>query len=81
MSPEFLSHPDELFSPDHFHPNGAGYAIAKSALLRPLVRAAGGEAPEEPAPVGVAEAAAETVAEAVADAAVRPLGRAEPAAS
>jgi lysophospholipase L1-like esterase len=77
VSPEFLARPDELFSPDHFHPNGAGYSIATSALLRPLVRAAGGEVPEEAVPVGVVEA----VAEAVADQAVRPMGRAEPATS
>lgn len=79
VSPEFLLRPDELFSPDHFHPNGAGYSVAKSALLRPLVRAAGGDVPEEqvPAEAGVAEKAAESVA----DVAVRPLGRAEPAAS
>ena len=77
VSPEFLAHPDELFSSDHFHPNGAGYSIAKAALLRPLVRAAGGEVPEEPTPVAISE----TVAETVADAAVRPMGRAEPAAS
>jgi lysophospholipase L1-like esterase len=90
VSPEFLSHPDELFSPDHFHPNGAGYSIATSALLRPLLRAAGGDVPEEQvlAEAGVAGVAekvtgnfAEAVAESVADAAVRPLGRAEPAAS
>jgi lysophospholipase L1-like esterase len=79
VSPEFLARPDELFSPDHFHPNGAGYSIAKSALLRPLLRAAGGEVPEEPTPVeaGVVEAVVETMA----DQAVRPMGRAEPAAS
>lgn len=77
VSPEFLTHPDELFSPDHFHPNGAGYSIAKAALLRPLVRAAGGDVPEEPAPVGKLE----TAADKLADQAVRPVGRAEPAAS
>ncbi|HEY4458198.1 MAG TPA: SGNH/GDSL hydrolase family protein [Pseudonocardiaceae bacterium] len=82
VSPEFLARPDELFSADHFHPNGAGYSIAKSALLRPLLRAAGGDVPEEVAPVTVAPvSAAETLAEAVADQVVRPMGRAEPAAS
>ncbi|HEY3955514.1 MAG TPA: SGNH/GDSL hydrolase family protein, partial [Streptosporangiaceae bacterium] len=68
VSPEFLSRPDELFSPDHFHPNGAGYSIAKRALLGPLVIAAGGGAAEEPAPE-------------LATAPVRSIGRAEPAAS
>jgi lysophospholipase L1-like esterase len=77
VSPEFLARPHELFSADHFHPNGAGYSIATSALLRPLLRAAGGEVPEEPTPISIPEAVAETVA----DQAVRPLGRAEPATS
>ncbi len=38
VSPEFLHHPD-LFSPDKFHPSGAGYARAVAALL-PAVAAA-----------------------------------------
>ncbi|HEY4021521.1 MAG TPA: SGNH/GDSL hydrolase family protein [Pseudonocardiaceae bacterium] len=68
VSPQFLLRPDELFSADHFHPNGAGYEIAKLALLGPLVRAAGGDAEEEPAMT-------------VTEPAVRQLGQAEPATS
>ncbi|HEX4226439.1 MAG TPA: SGNH/GDSL hydrolase family protein [Pseudonocardiaceae bacterium] len=68
VSPQFLVRPDELFSPDHFHPNGAGYEIAKAALLGPLVLAAGGDATEEPALT-------------VTEPAVLPLGQAEPATS
>jgi hypothetical protein len=68
VSPQFLLRPDELFSADHFHPNGAGYEIAKLALLGPLVRAAGGDAAEEPAMT-------------VTEPAVRQLGQAEPATS
>lgn len=79
VSPEFLVRPEELFSPDRFHPNGAGYSIAKQALLAPLVRAAGGDVAEEPGLAG--PGVAERAAEAVADTAMRPLGRAEPAAS
>ena len=83
VSPEFLLRPDELFSPDHFHPNDTGYAIAKEALLAPLVRAAGGDAEQEavPAAPGAVQAVVETVAEAVADQAMRPMSRAEPASS
>jgi lysophospholipase L1-like esterase len=40
-SPEFLARPDELFSPDRFHPNGAGYELAASVLLPALCSAAG----------------------------------------
>jgi lysophospholipase L1-like esterase len=68
VSPEFLARPDELFSPDHFHPNGAGYTIAGGALLAPLVRAAGGDAHEELPPE-------------VVEPRVLPLDRTEPAAS
>jgi lysophospholipase L1-like esterase len=38
VSPAFLARPGELFSPDRFHPNGAGYALAAGALL-PALRA------------------------------------------
>jgi lysophospholipase L1-like esterase len=41
MSPEFRQRRDELFSPDRFHPNGAGYELAASVLLAPLCDAAG----------------------------------------
>lgn len=41
VSPEFRQRPDELFSPDRFHPNGAGYELAASVLLAPLCDAAG----------------------------------------
>jgi hypothetical protein len=36
LTPEFLARPDELFSADRFHPNGAGYELASSVLLAPL---------------------------------------------
>lgn len=36
VSPEFANHP-ELFSGDHFHPSGAGYAKAVAALLPPTI--------------------------------------------
>jgi lysophospholipase L1-like esterase len=41
LSPEFLQRPDELFSADRFHPNGAGYELAAGVLLAPLCDAAG----------------------------------------
>jgi lysophospholipase L1-like esterase len=41
ISPEFRHRPDELFSEDRFHPNGAGYELAASVLLAPLCDAAG----------------------------------------
>lgn len=41
MTPEFRQRPDELFSGDRFHPNGAGYELAASVLLAPLCDAAG----------------------------------------
>ncbi|HEY7593016.1 MAG TPA: SGNH/GDSL hydrolase family protein [Actinophytocola sp.] len=41
VSPEFRQRPDELFSADRFHPNGAGYELAASVLLAPLCDAAG----------------------------------------
>jgi lysophospholipase L1-like esterase len=36
VSPEFHIRHSELFSPDRFHPNGAGYAHAADILLAPL---------------------------------------------
>ncbi len=41
LAPEFRQRADELFSPDRFHPNGAGYELAASVLLAPLCDAAG----------------------------------------
>jgi lysophospholipase L1-like esterase len=41
LSPEFRLRQDELFSPDRFHPNGAGYELAANLLLAPLCDAAG----------------------------------------
>ena len=41
ISPEFRQRPDELFSADRFHPNGAGYELAASVLLAPLCDATG----------------------------------------
>jgi lysophospholipase L1-like esterase len=41
LSPEFRQRPDELFSDDRFHPNGAGYELASSVLLGPVCDAAG----------------------------------------
>jgi len=41
MSPEFRARPHELFSPDRFHPNGAGYELAASVFLAPLCDAFG----------------------------------------
>ena len=41
ISPDFRRRGDELFSPDRFHPNGAGYELAASVLLAPLCDAAG----------------------------------------
>jgi lysophospholipase L1-like esterase len=40
VSPEFHIRHAELFSPDRFHPNGAGYAHAAKILLAPLFTAA-----------------------------------------
>ena len=40
VSPEFHLRHSELFSPDRFHPNGAGYAHAAKILLTPLFIAA-----------------------------------------
>lgn len=44
LTPEFRRRPDELFSEDRFHPNGAGYELAANVLLAPLCDAAGSAA-------------------------------------
>lgn len=41
LSPEFFARPDDLFSPDRFHPNAAGYEAAAAVLLAPVCMAAG----------------------------------------
>ncbi|CRK61564.1 SGNH hydrolase family [Alloactinosynnema sp. L-07] len=41
LSPAFYERPEELFSPDRFHPNGDGYALAAGVTLAPLCAAAG----------------------------------------
>jgi lysophospholipase L1-like esterase len=41
LSPEFFARPDDLFSPDRFHPNAAGYEAAAAILLGPVCTAAG----------------------------------------
>ncbi|HEX3588996.1 MAG TPA: SGNH/GDSL hydrolase family protein [Pseudonocardiaceae bacterium] len=41
LSPEFFARPDDLFSPDKFHPNAAGYEAAAAVLLAPVCSAAG----------------------------------------
>ncbi|WP_424184289.1 GDSL-type esterase/lipase family protein [Actinokineospora sp. G85] len=41
LSPHFLSRPQDLFSADRFHPNGAGYALAAGVLLSSVCTAAG----------------------------------------
>jgi lysophospholipase L1-like esterase len=41
LSPEFFARPNDLFSPDRFHPNAAGYEAAASVLLAPLCAAIG----------------------------------------
>ncbi|HVV24494.1 MAG TPA: SGNH/GDSL hydrolase family protein [Pseudonocardiaceae bacterium] len=41
LSPEFFARPGDLFSPDRFHPNAAGYEAAASVLLAPVCAAAG----------------------------------------
>jgi len=86
VSPEFLVRPDELFSPDHFHPNGAGYSLATAALLAPLCAAAGADAPVEPGLVNEPGPAVVGPVESVEPtekvrAAKERFGRAEPAAS
>ena len=44
VSPEFLHHP-ELFAGDHFHPSGAGYAKAVTALLPVVIQELRGGTP------------------------------------
>ncbi|GAB2659511.1 SGNH/GDSL hydrolase family protein [Saccharopolyspora gloriosae] len=41
LSPEFLTRPQELFSPDRFHPSAAGYEAAAGLLLPALCSAIG----------------------------------------
>jgi lysophospholipase L1-like esterase len=41
LSPEFFARPDDLFSPDRFHPNAVGYEAAAAVLLAPVCSAAG----------------------------------------
>ncbi|HEY3753672.1 MAG TPA: SGNH/GDSL hydrolase family protein [Pseudonocardiaceae bacterium] len=41
LSPEFFARPEDLFSPDKFHPNAAGYEAAAAVLLAPVCTAAG----------------------------------------
>ncbi|SES11964.1 SGNH/GDSL hydrolase family protein [Actinokineospora terrae] len=41
VSRHFARRPDELFSPDRFHPNGAGYGLAAGVILAPLCAVAG----------------------------------------
>jgi lysophospholipase L1-like esterase len=41
LSPEFFARPDDLFSPDRFHPNAVGYEAAAAVLLAPVCAAAG----------------------------------------
>lgn len=40
VSPGFVGHP-ELFAADHFHPSGAGYALAVAVLMPAVFRALG----------------------------------------
>lgn len=60
LSPEFLTRATEFFSPDLFHPNGAGYEMAANVLLAPLCAAAGmwpgGPLPTPPRLAATAEA-------------------------
>jgi lysophospholipase L1-like esterase len=65
LSPEFFARPDDLFSPDRFHPNAAGYEAAVAILLAPLCVAAGvwqstPDAPAKPARVRMAVPAVRT---------------------
>lgn len=41
VSPEFVLRPDVMFSPDRFHPSGAGYEFASRLLLHALCEAGG----------------------------------------
>jgi lysophospholipase L1-like esterase len=51
LSPEFFARPDDLFSPDRFHPNAAGYEAAAAVLLAPLCVAAGVWTVAPPVPI------------------------------
>jgi lysophospholipase L1-like esterase len=60
LSPEFLTRPDALFSPDRFHPSAAGYE-APAALLLPALCSelgvwGGGPLPEPPRRSATADA-------------------------
>jgi lysophospholipase L1-like esterase len=52
LAPEFRKTPEVLFSPDMFHPSGAGYALAAHQLLPAVCNALGewlgGDVPELP---------------------------------
>lgn len=49
LAPEFRAKPEHMFSPDHYHPSAAGYALAADILL-PEVLAAIGEWGPTPLP-------------------------------
>ncbi|MCG7595782.1 SGNH/GDSL hydrolase family protein [Mycobacterium sp. PSTR-4-N] len=49
LAPHFYKAPDELFSPDMFHPSAAGYALAAQQLLPALCAALGEFVGTEPA--------------------------------
>lgn len=44
VGPFFVTRPDEMFSPDRFHPSGAGYRRTAKALLPSVLAALGEEA-------------------------------------
>lgn len=52
LSPDFYKAPEVMFSPDMFHPSGAGYALASHQLLPAVCKALGewigGDLPELP---------------------------------
>lgn len=60
LSPEFLTRPDALFSPDRFHPSAAGYEAAAALLLPALCSElgvwGGGPLPEPPRRSATADA-------------------------
>ena len=60
LSPEFLTRPEALFSPDRFHPSAAGYEAAAALLLPALCSElgvwGGGPLPEPPRRSVTAEA-------------------------
>ena len=49
LAPHFYEAPDELFSPDMFHPSAAGYSLAAQQLLPALCAALGEFVGSEPA--------------------------------